>query len=141
MFVNTAGDITIVGDAAGNEFTLDSDDGAGGTNLVITGNNGTTISFNGSTAASQTISLATDSTVAGRLRIFTKGGDDIVTLQDTDVSEHLFIKTRAGDDSIILQNVTVSGLTRLRSKVGNDNVQIQNSDIGGEAQDLTWNVR
>ena len=79
--LNNAGDISITGDAEANEFTLDSDDGSGGTDLVITGANGTTISFNGSTAASQTIALDTPSSIGRNLRINTRGGDDIINIK------------------------------------------------------------
>ena len=126
--VNNAGDIRIIGDSEANEFTLDADDGGGGTDLVITGTNGTTVTFNGTTAASQVITLDTASTVGRNLRIFTRSGDDVVTVNDTDVAGTLLIRSGSGDDTVNLGTGTYAN-AGISTQSGQDAISLNTVTI------------
>ena len=102
--INGNGDLFVIGDGADNNVDISTDLITG--DLIIAGNEGTNIVFDGESANTQVISLETDFTLGRNLTINMRGGDDEVRVDHLDVVSDVTAVLGSGDDTLDLSGFT-----------------------------------
>lgn len=97
----TAGKLELVGDAEANNLTIDA---VAPGQLLITGNNGTTVAFGGPAAATATVSGVVNELVSNL-----GGENDVLDLNYLNLAKGITITDTAGDNTVQLGSVRLGG--------------------------------
>jgi hypothetical protein len=115
-----AGVITLTGDTG--DHTLDASVVNG--QLQLAGSNGTTLSFNGTTAA--TVDVPLGGTIKG-LNIVMQGGNDTIAFEGAGlpiISGNVSVNLGDGADSFTFANATVAGNMKIQGGAGDDSIHL-----------------
>ncbi len=118
------GNVYLLGDRQANNVIVSVEAG----NIVVTGNDGTTI--NGS---ADPFALRAGSTeIGGNLRVALGNGDDIFVMRGgIQVDRNLFIHAGSGNDQIGIDDVHVLKNSYVSTAGGDDSVAVSNSNVDG----------
>lgn len=126
---SAGGVITLSGNASNNSINASVVNG----NLELTGSNGTTFTFNGTTAS--TVDVPLNGQING-LNLNLGTGNNTFTLDGTGLSAiqgSVVVTAGNGNDSIGLSNVTTTGAISVQLGSGGDSVVLSNSTAAGIA--------
>jgi hypothetical protein len=119
--VTTSGNLTVVGDAKGNEILIQSTSSGA---LQVSSLDGTTTINGGS-------SPFTATGVTGNVAVFMKQGADVVDVGGsgllTNLPGNLFVDTGSGNDTVAVENASVTGSIALFGGAGNDTLTVGSS--------------
>ena len=136
--VNPGGDLVVLGDNEANDIGIYIDDLAGQFQVVIEGNNGTLVEWNGQIDTDHAIPLGgvlSETNLVGDLRIRMRGGDDVVDMVTwfdgglLDIEGNLDVNLGSGRDTFVMEGAPIPDFLEIYSQVhGNTRI------IGGSGQ-------
>ena len=120
-----SGDLLVTGDDEANDIVVVSGDNG----VLVLGNEGTNIVFNGVSAEFADVELPEGMSTIRDLKLDMLDGDDRVLLEDVTVGRSLKSLLREGDDWMGLENSTVHRHASISNGPGTDFVTIESAEV------------